>query len=390
MKLLKCLSQIPDNAKAALYGAGQAGSNFLKILNRFRPDVTVSCFIDSFKTGSHADLPVVSLNEFLKTYSPEVMILITSLEWRSIETSFTSWIADGSRHYLIAPPHFLVPSGFSRLINDENHKKNPLENTLCTPLFSPADHQERRKDLQRVEQLLSHPEDRCLFNTLTGDPNSGEYDKYADMVLDFYYHSPLKRQYVDFIRYNNVKTIIEGGVFDGGDTVEFLKQTENNTTIYGFEPNYRDYEQGPYKQILDQFPSVNIYPRGLWSHQTRMSFNVNGLSSAIVSLSEFTENTGVGVEVISIDEFVNQQGIEKIGMIKLDVEGAEMDVLRGAIHTLKNHRPQLAICIYHKKEHFIDVPLFLRDLLTDYTYRLGHYTACHLETVWYGIPNELL
>lgn len=55
-----------------------------------------------------------------------------------------------------------------------------------------------------------------------------------------------------------------------------------------------------------------------------------------------TEN----VEVITLDEFVRQNKIE-VGFIKTDIEGFEMEFLKGAKETICTQKPTMAISIYH-------------------------------------------
>ena len=58
----------------------------------------------------------------------------------------------------------------------------------------------------------------------------------------------------------------------------------------------------------------------------------------------------------------NIVGEEKIGLIKMDVEGAELAALKGAIKTLKNSRPALALSAYHRKEDLITMPQFIKSV----------------------------
>jgi len=54
------LKQIPPNSRVCLYGIGAAGRNFKNYLRERRPDVTVVCFADSFKSGTMDGLPVLT------------------------------------------------------------------------------------------------------------------------------------------------------------------------------------------------------------------------------------------------------------------------------------------------------------------------------------------
>ena len=62
------------------------------------------------------------------------------------------------------------------------------------------------------------------------------------------------------------------------------------------------------------------------------------------------------VRMASIDEL----GLERLDFIKLDVEGMELDALKGAIKTIRNHRPQMMI--ERIKSNCDEISLFLRDL----------------------------
>ena len=74
----------------------------------------------------------------------------------------------------------------------------------------------------------------------------------------------------------------------------------------------------------------------------------------------------------------------------MDIEGAELSTLQGGIETIKKCRPQLAISIYHQEgKDLITIPLYLKENLENYKFRLGHYSETSSETVLYAIPNEL-
>jgi FkbM family methyltransferase len=367
MKHIDKLLDIPLDKPVVLYGCGRGGVRFLKLLQTFRPGLEVICFIDSHKSGSVENLPVVSLNRFLENRSlrDSVTILATSLFWREIGTLLRE---QGIDDYLVVPRWFFYPPEYNRRLSE-------------------TERGELKPQLDKVMSLLTHPEDRRLYRILAGDRT--RFPSCFDAISDFHYGSTLNQQYFDFIRYEKISTMIDGGVFDGRNIPGFLKRMKKNGTIYGFEPNYKNYLHGKFQEELKGNPGVNILPLGLWSQSREIRLTDSRDASAVVEIDTMeTGNTGlVSIDVVSIDDHVSTHKIKKVDFIKLDIEGAELEALKGAKHTLTHHRPQLAISIYHKKEDIYQIPLYLDDILEDYEYRLGHYTPGFCESIWYGMPR---
>jgi hypothetical protein len=76
--------------------------------------------------------------------------------------------------------------------------------------------------------------------------------------------------------------------------------------------------------------------------------------------------------------------------LKMDIEGAEPDALRGAARTIDTHRPILAVSAYHKQDHLWSIPSLLLDLHSDYQlYIRPHNEECW-DTVCYAVPSSRL
>lgn len=86
-------------------------------------------------------------------------------------------------------------------------------------------------------------------------------------------------------------------------------------------------------------------------------------------ISKTKTKNQIKVRVIPLDEFVKKENIKRVDFIKMDIEGAEFDTLKGAVKTLKRDKPDLIITIYHKGEHFFEMPKWLKKQVPEYNLR---------------------
>jgi FkbM family methyltransferase len=89
--------------------------------------------------------------------------------------------------------------------------------------------------------------------------------------------------------------------------------------------------------------------------------------------------TRITVEVTTLDIYVDQAGVIP-GVVKIDVEGAEIHVLKGAKNLLKKSRPHLLV-----STHGEDLKRSCTDLLRDHGYEVGALKGFEHEIV--GIPE---
>ncbi len=75
----------------------------------------------------------------------------------------------------------------------------------------------------------------------------------------------------------------------------------------------------------------------------------------------------------------------RVTFIKLDVEGAELEALKGARDTIIREHPKLAICVYHKKEDIWEIPEYILSLSKEYRLYIRHYHWNPSETVLYAV-----
>jgi len=71
-------------------------------------------------------------------------------------------------------------------------------------------------------------------------------------------------------------------------------------------------------------------------------------------------------------------------MIKMDIEGAEINALKGAKHIIQYTMPDLAICVYHKISDLWRIPNMLKQWVPEYKFYMRNHKERTLETVLYA------
>lgn len=61
--------------------------------------------------------------------------------------------------------------------------------------------------------------------------------------------------------------------------------------------------------------------------------------------------TGISVPCVTLDELRERYNLAEGGIIKMDIEGAEMDALTGATRMLRECKPKLAVAVYHNYDN---------------------------------------
>ena len=165
------------------------------------------------------------------------------------------------------------------------------------------------------------------------------------------------------------KDIIDAGAFTGDTALPLSKLTSSN--VYAFEPFEESFEL--LKQNIENNNIDNIIPI------QKSLGNINGERSLYLSgdnVQGITSNpnarkydTELKVEEVTIDKFVEENNLD-VGFITVDVEGAEMDLLNGAINTIKSQTPILNISIYHSVSDFFEIIPWIANLNLGYEFKV--------------------
>ena len=144
-----------------------------------------------------------------------------------------------------------------------------------------------------------------------------------------------------------------------------------------FEPDLKNGERCR-KNLsdLEQAGKLTMIPKGAWSEAAKLSFAAKANGMSAIGEGDAT------IETTALDEVFSDR---RITFIKMDIEGAEYEALRGSEKTIRAQRPKLAISIYHKPEDIVELPKLILEFQPDYHLYLRHYCIFDNETVLYAI-----
>lgn len=177
------------------------------------------------------------------------------------------------------------------------------------------------------------------------------------------------------------EAFVDAGAYNGDTLQEFVRQiptgmSQTGLTYYAFECGKENYEalQQNIKRMDCEFP-VKLYPLALWDKTESLNF------SAAQTGGEVDD---AGEEAVMANRLDDVLAGKRVSWIKMDIEGAEMRALAGCASIIKNQKPRLAICVYHKGTDLYEIPQYIKSLRDDYQMLLRHHSWCECETVIYA------
>ena len=245
------------------------------------------------------------------------------------------------------------------------------------------------------QTILKHPQSRIFLTTRkTGAHYQDEILEQLrqmgieegriwrmDRMIDQFYQARYGKhavQYFDLpaLTHASNETFVDAGCWNGDTSCDFINWSGGRyRRIFAFEADA--HQQQVCRTRFDAVGArATVLPYGVWSQRAELRFKSDGTNSHIDSAGD------ISIPVTSMDQELEG---ERITFIKMDIEGSELEALRGAEHILREQHPKLAICIYHKPEDIIEIPRFI--LSCDPTYKLyiRHYTLTSSEMVLYAV-----
>ncbi|MBK4726996.1 FkbM family methyltransferase [Pantoea agglomerans] len=202
--------------------------------------------------------------------------------------------------------------------------------------------------------------------------------KYYKNVFEPVHYFP-----ADIINLKDNEVFVDCGAYNGDSIAAFHSALLSQGAglpkkIFAFEPDSANF--AALQQNTQDTGYCVCLQEGVWSSESTLRFSSGKALSSKVSEDEGDEI----IHLTTIDKVVVN---EKVTFIKMDVEGAELDALKGAKKTIATQKPTLAISAYHKPDDLLALSLFIKEIEADYRFYLrAHHPLHAFELVLYALP----
>lgn len=224
-----------------------------------------------------------------------------------------------------------------------------------------------RKDSLFYDSELKEQEevDKFRQDNYTGK-SIGKYKYAGNLNLAAFIDLHLNNEELEFIKN---KDIIDAGAYTGDTSIPLTDVTDKN--IYAFEP-FEETFNLLCKNIKDN-NITNIIPiqKSLGNTNGDRTLYLSGNNAQGITsdedLRDYDEK--ITVQETTIDTFVGENNLD-VGFITIDVEGAELDLLNGAINTIKTQKPILKISMYHRVTDYFEIIPWIANLGLGYEFEI--------------------
>jgi FkbM family methyltransferase len=221
-----------------------------------------------------------------------------------------------------------------------------------------------------LAETLADDTSRAHLDAILRYRLTGSLDEILD-IIDWEVYQPK-----GLIAFDEHEVYVDGGAYDGDTIKLFIDRVGGKFDgVVAFEP-----DPDTYGRLCDNFsdePRVKPVNKGLFSEETTLRFTNDMHRASIIA-----DDGEIEIQCCGLDDVL---GGDRATFIKMNIEGAELEALRGAKRTIDAWKPRLGISAYHRPTDLWGVPRRILEVRGDYALYLRQQDAGVIETVCYAI-----
>jgi len=161
------------------------------------------------------------------------------------------------------------------------------------------------------------------------------------------------------------KDILDIGAFVG-DSALVLNEY-NPKIIHCFEPVKSNYDLIQKTIEMNNLKNIITYNFGVGNKEGEIEIKGGGNVASLNQDIGASKDKSEKIKITTLDKFESENDLE-IGLIKIDIEGFELECIQNSIETIKKHKPILLISIYHHPKDFFEIKPLLEKLDLGYKF----------------------
>ena len=165
------------------------------------------------------------------------------------------------------------------------------------------------------------------------------------------------------------KHIIDAGGYVGDTALLFSSYTDKSIHVFEASPSNMDIIRETIR--LNHLENIVPVSKALGEKSGTATFSLGERNScnSLVERPGYNYPNHIEVPVITLDDYVRENNLE-VGLIKVDIEGGEQLLLKGAVETIRTQHPILLISIYHSANDFFEIKPMIEKMCDKYTFRI--------------------
>ena len=211
-------------------------------------------------------------------------------------------------------------------------------------------------------------------------------EKIITFLIDFVEKYYTHKKIYNFFKKLNIKTIIDVGAHKG-EFLQSIKKIKSYEKIYSFEPQSKIFQE---LNLLSTKNKIYCFNLALSNNNSIKNLKINKKSSTSTFseindlslwykiksffISGSIKTSFVGeerVNVITLDEFCNTHKILDIDLLKIDTEGHEKEVLKGALNLIKKKKIKYILLEFHLSKMYQNYDIRdLENFLDNFNFKL--------------------
>jgi len=198
--------------------------------------------------------------------------------------------------------------------------------------------------------VVAVPEGDCLLVDMSG-PRFHRLKGFSDLPFLFPSHTEpyeATEEYLKFADLQEGQVVLDLGAYSAVTSISFAEAVGERGHVYAFEADAVNYgcaaENVALARRWMEVKNITLLHKAVWSHCDGILFsNELAMGSSAVEITGGGRGAETRVASTTLEDFCREHDLQQVDLIKIDIEGAEIQVLEHASRWLTGRKAKLIV-----------------------------------------------